>query len=175
MKFFPVLTLVLLIAGSLAGQGPATGTNRYDFSAAAMDGSTIDTTKLRGKVLVYNLWFINCPNCLEEMNLLNQLVTDYAANKDVLFIAPAASRKADIGKFLAKNPFKYTIIPDAAQLILSKFGTADKKGDIELAFPMHLVIDRSGNTVVQEQGIKGVAAVRRELAKQFPTAKAAVQ
>jgi peroxiredoxin len=171
MKFFPVLTLLLLFAGSIAAQNPA----KYDFSAAAMDGTTVDTVKLRGKVLVYNLWFINCPNCIEEMKLLNQLATDYAGNGDVVFIAPAASRKADIEKFLKKNPFNYRVIPDAAQLILGKFGTADKKGDIELAFPMHLVIDRSGNAVVQAQGIKGIDAVRRELAKQFPTAKASVR
>jgi len=33
---------------------------------------------------------------------------------------------------------------------------------------MHYVLDRSGSIVVKAQGIKGIDAVKAELAKQFP-------
>ena len=138
------------------------------FEAVTMDGSRVDTTALRGKIVVLNLWFINCPNCVEEIKLLNQVVEQYKDNKDVVFLSPAASRKADLSKFLAKNPFKYQVIPDATVLILSKFGVPDKNGEINVPFPMHYVLDREGKVVVKAQGIKGVDAVKSELKKQLP-------
>jgi len=39
------------------------------------------------------------------------------ASKDVVFLAPAASKKADIEKFLRKYPFKYQVIPNASMII----------------------------------------------------------
>src|SRR6187402_451378 len=74
-----------------------------EFVSSAMDGSKVDTRTLRGKIVVFNLWFINCPNCLDEMKLLNQLVDDHKGNPDIVFLAPAASRKDELVKFLAKN------------------------------------------------------------------------
>ena len=128
MKYlFPVLLLYLTVFTPAQTKPVPT---KYDFAAVAMDGSKIDTLALRGKVVVLNLWFVNCPNCIEEMKLLNQLVTDYTNNKNVVFLGLAASRRSDVEKFLKKNPFSYTVIPDAAVLIISKFGTPDKNGDI---------------------------------------------
>jgi peroxiredoxin len=144
----------------------------YNFEAVTMDGSKLDTAALRGKLVVFNLWFINCPNCIEEIARLNQLVADYSSNKDVVFIGLAASRKLDVEKFLKKNPFNYTIVPDATGIILTKFGTPDKDGQINVPFPMHFVLDRDGNAVVQVQGTKGIEAVKTELARQFSTTQA---
>ena len=168
MKYLVACALLLALSVSFAAQTQqAQSQTKYDFAAPAMDGTKVDTAALRGKVVVLNLWFVNCQNCIEEMKLLNQLVTDYRDNKDVVFLGLAASRRSDIEKFLKKNPFEYTVIPDAAAIIVSKFGTADKNGDIIVPFPMHFVLDRDGNAVVQTQGIKGVEAVKKELANQF--------
>ena len=137
------------------------------FVTSAMDGTKIDTRALRGKIVVLNLWFINCPNCLAEIKMLNELVEQYQANPDVIFLAPAASRKDELARFLVKNPFKYQVLPDSSIIILSQFGAADKNGDINVPFPMHYVIDRDGNVVMKEQGVKGIEAVKRELTKQI--------
>ncbi len=136
------------------------------FVAAGMDGKKIDLATFRGKVVVINLWFVNCPNCIEEIQLLNQLVDDYKG-KDVVFLGLAASSKQLIENFIAKNPFKYQIIPNAQQIIIGKFGTPDKHGNINVPFPMHYMLDREGKVVVKEQGIKGIDGVKTELARQF--------
>ena len=173
MKNILLCCLFLALSVSLAAQTKqAPAQPAYNFEAATMDGSKMDTAAFRGKVVVFNLWFVNCPNCIEEITKLNQLVTDYQANKDVVFIALASSRKADIEKFLKKNPFNYTIVPDATGIILTKFGTPDKDGQINVPFPMHFVLDRDGNAVVQVQGVKGIEAVKKELARQFSTTQA---
>jgi peroxiredoxin len=164
MKTILALLFTALLALSVSGQ---IDPSRPTFVEHAMDGSKVDIEKMRGKVVVLNLWFINCPNCLEEIKMLNALVDEYKANKDVVFLAPAASKKAELQKFLSKNPFKYQVLPDATITILTKFGVPDKDGNINVPFPMHIVLDREGKMVLKEQGIKGIAKVKGELKNQF--------
>ncbi len=162
MKILLAFFSLFIFSGSFAAQ------TNPSFAASTMDGTKVDITALRGKVVVINLWFINCPNCVEEIKLLNQLVDEYKGKGDVVFLGLAASKKADLEKFLKKNPFKYQVIPDSTITILTKFGTPDKNGDINVPFPMHYLLDREGKVVVKVQGIKGVDAVRKELKKQLP-------
>ena len=162
MKLALVSFAILLFSLCASAQ-----TVQPNFAALDMNGNRVELSALRGKVVVINLWFINCPNCLDEIKQLNQLVDDYKAKTDVIFLGLAASRKEDLQKFLLKNPFNYTIIPNSQMIIISKFGTPDKNGQINVPFPMHYVIDREGKIVVKEQGIKGVGVVRDELKKQI--------
>lgn len=141
--------------------------------ASDMQGNKIDTRELRGKVVVLNLWFINCPNCIEEIKMLNELVDEYKANKDVVFLAPAASPRNELVKFLGKNPFRYQVLPDASMLILTQFGAPDKEGNLYIPFPMHYVLDREGKVAVKAQGIKGIRMVKDELNRQFDPARSA--
>lgn len=168
--FFPIIPFLLFVfAISAFGQKTtADKTLAPTFSATTMDGKAVNTADLKGKVIVLNLWFINCPNCVEEIKLLNKVVDDYK-DKDVVFLGLATSRKADLEKFLKKNPFKFQVIPDAMQIVLTKFGTPDKNGQINIPFPVHIVIDKQGKQVVRAEGIKGVEAVKNELKKQFET------
>jgi peroxiredoxin len=162
MKFALISFAIFLFALSTNAQSV-----QPNFAAVDMNGNRVELSALRGKVVVINLWFINCPNCMDEIKQLNQLVDDYKAKPDVVFLGLAASKKEELVKFLAKNPFNYTIIPNSQMIILTKFGTPDKNGDINVPFPMHYVIDRDGNIVLKEQGVKGVEAVRNELKKQI--------
>lgn len=159
--------MLALFAGSVSAQKIAIQGTPIDFTATDMNGKKVSIADLRGKVVVLNLWFINCPNCLSEIRSLNQIVQQYRSNNDVVFIAPAASPKRELEAFLKKNPFDYQVLPDSIMMILMKFGTPSSSGELNVPFPMHYVIDRQGNTVVKMQGTKGVAAVRAELAKQL--------
>jgi peroxiredoxin len=114
--------------------------------------------------VVLNLWFVNCPFCVQEIALLNPIVTQFP---NAVFIGMAVNSKPQLDAFLKTNPFRYNIIPGAGQLMLFKFGDVDSKGNFDLKFPQHIVIDRTGNVVLKMQGIKGVDAVRQELEKQF--------
>lgn len=165
---YPASLLLLALLAFYASAQMKSSLWPTDFAARAMDGSTVDTTALRGKIVVLNLWFVDCPNCVDEIKLLNDLVDEYKANTDVVFLAPAASPRADLDKFLVKYPFKYHIIPNASLLILSKFGTPNKNGEIMMTFPMHYVLDREGKVVVKVQGTTGIDAVRAELKRQLP-------
>lgn len=164
---FAALFIFLLFSANFgqqekSGEKPPAPT----FSATSIDGKIINTADLRGKIVVLNLWFINCPNCVEEIKLLNKIVDEYKG-KNVVFLSLATNKKPDLEKFLKKNPFSYQIIPDATQIILSQFGEPDKNGQIYIPFPVHIVIDKEGKMLVKVFGIKGVEAVRNELKKQL--------
>lgn len=161
MKKLLLLAALVALPVALRAQTPAPA-----FAAVDMGGARVDTAALRGKIVVINLWFVNCPVCVSEIKLLNQIVDSYKG-KDVVFLGLAANSKPQLDKFLVKNPFKYTVIPNAQMIILGKFGTPNKKGEISMPFPMHYVLDRNGNIITKTQGIKGVETVSEELKRQF--------
>ena len=168
MKYLFVIIAIFVFSFSAFGQKK---TNEKPLApileAAMLDGKIVNTANLRGKVIVLNLWFVNCPNCVEEIKLLNTVVEDYSG-KDVVFLGLATNNKTDLQKFLKKNPFKYQIVPNAGQFMLSSYGEL-KNGEYFLGFPTHVVIDREGYIVLKIEGIKGVEAVKKELKKQFET------
>jgi peroxiredoxin len=168
------LALILAFASVAAAQsvGGAQVGSQVSFAAMTMDGTTLDTAALRGKVVAVNLWFINCPNCVDEIKLLNQLVEEYRGNNDVAFVSLALTKRADLDRFLKKNPFKYHVVPDAGMIVMSKFAVFDKNGEMNMPFPMHYVLDRDGRVVVKAPGIKGVEVVKAEIKKQLALAPA---
>jgi peroxiredoxin len=145
----------------LVGKFPAPQMN-----LTAIDGKTINTQDLRGKIIVYNLWFVGCPPCIEEIPKLNEIVDEFQG-KDVVFLGLSSSSKSDIDKFVKKNPFKYQLVPNSAAIMLGGFGEADSDGSLKIGFPTHIVVNREGFIQVRTTGIKGVEAVRQELKRQF--------
>ncbi len=168
MKYLFSLCLTLVFGASVFGQDyrlvgkfPAP-----QIKLTALDGKTVNTQDFRGKIVVYNLWFVGCPPCMEEIPKLNEIVDEYQG-KDVVFIGLSSSSKNDIESFTKKNPFKYQIVPNSAALMLGSFGEVASDGSLKLGFPMHIVVNREGFIEVKESGIKGVEAVRQQLKKQF--------
>src|SRR6185295_19088098 len=102
MKSLYLGLVLLALSLSVAAQknNPAPNSVQPTFSALNMDGKKVDLADLKGKVVAINLWFVNCPNCIEEITLLNQLVDSYKDNKDVVFLGLAASKKALLQQFL---------------------------------------------------------------------------
>lgn len=168
MKHLLPIFLVIILGLQVFAQD--TKNNKSDaptFKVSSLDGKIFSSPDLKGKIVVLNLWFVNCPFCVEEIKLLNKVVDDYQNNKDVVFIGLATNNKNELEKFLKKNPFKYNIVANAGDLMLFGFGEKQKDGSYYLPFPSHIVINRDGKITVKTNGIKGVEAVKSELAKQF--------
>ena len=169
MKYLLSFFAVLVLSSSVFAQ-----TNKGEpkptaptFKVASLDGRIFDSRELKGKIVVLNLWFINCPFCAEEIKLLNKIVDEYRDNKEVVFIGLATDDKAKLETFLKKNPFKFNIVASAGDLMLFGFGDKQKNGSYYLPFPTHVVIDREGRIAVKTSGLKGIEAVKSELKRQF--------
>lgn len=161
LSFFFVLIFGSAVFGQTVGQPAPT------FKVVSIDGKTFSLPELRGKIVVLNLWYVNCPFCVEEIKLLNKIVDENQTNQDVVFIGLASDNKPKLEGFLKKNPFKFNTVANAGDLMLFGFGDKQKNGSYYLPFPTHVVIDREGKITVKTSGIKGIAAVREELKKQL--------
>lgn len=108
-----------------------------------MEGKQFNLKEQKGKVVVLNFWFVNCPPCQQEMPQLNTLVDRYAGNPDVHFLSVALDERYDIIDFLKTHPFTYRII-DGGRFIANGLGIN--------RYPTHVVLDREGKVVFHTSG-----------------------
>lgn len=128
------------------------------FTLPAMDGTEYNLEKLRGKIVVINLWATFCAPCLEEMPKLNSLVEKFSG-KDVVFLALAPYEKTVLEGFFKKYSFTYQVLPGAFGLIRNyaphqKSDDPKKKGGFMMVLPTHLVIDQKGVVNYHEWGFR---------------------
>jgi peroxiredoxin len=106
-----------------------------DFSSTEISGDTIKISKLKGKIVVINFWFIDCHPCIAELPGLNRLVDEYKW-KDILFLAITwESVKRIYSDFLSKYKLDFIIIPNAQTVIDKVAGTG---------YPTTYIIDQRG-------------------------------
>ncbi|PJB12605.1 MAG: hypothetical protein CO119_05805 [Flavobacteriales bacterium CG_4_9_14_3_um_filter_40_17] len=105
-----------------------------DFEKTSLNGKTINKSFLKGKVVVFNFWFVACKPCVREIPDLNKLVSKYDQRK-VVFVAPGTDSRDVITNFIKKLPFDYTILPDSGSL----------SGKVSITgYPTHFVVDQDG-------------------------------
>jgi thiol-disulfide isomerase/thioredoxin len=100
-----------------------------------MYGKSWNLKDLKGKIVVLNFWFINCPPCRAEIPHLNKIVEKYKSESDIVFLAVALDDKSEIESFLKQIPFQYTII-DRGGWLAQGYGIK--------SFPTNVVLDREG-------------------------------
>lgn len=104
-----------------------------------LNGNLYNKTTIKGKILVLNLWFVHCTNCVAEMPELNKLVDQYKNRKDICFLSFALDKEEDLKKFLKKTTFNYKVISDTAWYLYKPLGIR--------GFPSQILIDKEGAIV----------------------------
>ncbi|MFK8103791.1 MAG: redoxin domain-containing protein [Saprospiraceae bacterium] len=130
------------LENEIIGDSKPTGTQAKHFSRQDLAGNTISLPDLKGKVVVINFWFTQCPPCKIEIPDLNRLKANYSAAA-VEFLAISFDTADEIQRFLEKTPFDFKIIPNAREII--------KDYDI-FVYPTTLVIDQSGYVLDTKMG-----------------------
>ncbi len=127
------------------------GVELSNFDLENLDGKKVSLESLKGKVVLINFWFINCPPCRMEIPDLNQLKEEYAG-KNVEFLAITFDSKNQVNEFLEKIPFDFQILPNARQII-EIYGVQ--------GFPTSVVINKEGKVVNSKMG--GSMNIKEEL------------
>jgi len=117
------------------------------FEFVDLEGKTLNSDELIGKVVLINFWFTRCAPCIEEMPYLDQIKEAYE-KEGVVFISMAPEELPRIEYFLEKHDFSFRHIPDA-DAFLKKFG---------VGFPKNILIDKEGVIRYIDSGIMGVVA-----------------
>ena len=144
MRTILAVTATLIFSVSIAAQQHLRpGTPAPDFAAQSMDGTQYSLSQLKGKVVVLTFWSTRCQICHAEIPKLNQVAARYKG-KEVVFLALTMENQMKIEPYLKKNPFAFDIVPNSFGVVL-KYADMDKSGNINMGFPAHFVIDRSGS------------------------------
>jgi peroxiredoxin len=127
------------------------GAELANFNLLNMNGQKVSLESLKGKVVLLNFWFINCPPCRMEIPDLNELKAEYVG-KNVEFLAITFDPKNQVTEFLEKSPFGFQILPDARGII-ETYGVQ--------GFPTSVVVDKEGKVVDSKMG--GSMNIKEEL------------
>jgi thiol-disulfide isomerase/thioredoxin len=103
-------------------------------------------SKLKGKTIVMNYWFMGCQPCVREFPDLNEVVEKYKDNKNVVFLAVSVQGiEENIKIFVKRKKFDY-------QIVATDF-TLAKKQNIQL-YPTNLIIDKTGKITFAVAGYR---------------------
>jgi peroxiredoxin len=137
---------------------PQEGMPMPEFTVRTLNGTTVSTVDLRGKVVVINFWFIGCSVCLAHKPRLNDLRAKFLDNEDVVFLAMTADAASVVRKFLANERFDY-LHTASAKPAIDRFTFR--------GYPKNLVVSRSGEIVYWRSSItaweKFESVIRAEL------------
>ncbi len=99
------------------------------------DKKNFERNHLEGKPTVINFWFTQCPPCIAEIPLLNDMVEKYG--DQVNFISISFDDKGKIERFLKKQNFNFEHIVNSRKQI----------SDLKIsAYPTTLILDKNGVT-----------------------------
>lgn len=139
---------------------PQEGMMAPDFSVTTLKGERLRLGELLGKVVVLNFWFIGCSSCRAMKPSLNDFMTKFAENDQVVFIAMTADPPNAVRKYLRQEPFEY----------IQAAGAGDEmKRFVFSGYPKNIVISKTGEIVYWRSTIRAwdkfESVVRAELAK----------
>ena len=161
------ITLVAVLAGSLTlvassllhgastGVDPfaafgvthvAPGAQETAFDLKALDGATLGSQELAGKVVVLNFWATWCGPCVAEMPHFQKVVDRYKKQKDVVFLAISIDEdKPVVRPFLERNHYTIPVAYD---------NDAAKAFNVD-GVPTTFIVDRNGVIQFSDLGFGG--------------------
>ncbi|MDJ1156900.1 TlpA disulfide reductase family protein [Chelatococcus sp. SYSU_G07232] len=114
-----------------------------------LDGRTSDFARLRGKLVLVNLWATWCPQCRLELPLLRSLARQQRPNLHVLAVATDRGGKAVVARYVAKHGLgDLDVILDPDQRIAHS--NTDNPNDAPFtiyAMPATYLVDPAGQIV----------------------------
>jgi peroxiredoxin len=105
------------------------------FNLVTLNGDTINSKQIEGKIVVLNFWFIDCHPCVAEMPGLNKLVAEYKNNTVEFLAITWETAKRVREEFLAKYKLDFKIIPEARRYIDKAIGSG---------YPTTYILDTKG-------------------------------
>ena len=139
---------------------PQEGMKAPEFSLKTIDGKSVSSADLRGKVVVLNFWFIGCPVCRAIKPKLNAFKAKFGESENVVFLAVTGDPPDEVAKFAKSEPLSFIQAAGAADE-LRKF--------VFHGYPKNIVISKTGEIVYWRTTVhawdKFESVVRGELAK----------
>lgn len=151
-KYIALLVLTAMTSSIAVAGGPALNAPAPHATIKLLDGRTLDTEALRGKVVVIAFWATWCAYCKQELTDLAAYYREHAP-QGMEVIAVSADEAEDLAKVrerAAGYPFPVALMADAQ---LKDYGRIWR-------LPLTFVIDRRG--MLRRDGWSDSPAVTRQ-------------
>ena len=100
------------------------GDKAPDFTVEMVDGSKIQLSKLKGKVVLVNFWATWCPPCREELKHVQKELIDRFKGKDFVFLPISRGEKKDVVEaFRKKMNYTFPMGLDPQQAIYKLYAS----------------------------------------------------
>lgn len=121
------------------------GDKAPDFTVEMVDGSKVQLSKLKGKVVVVNFWATWCPPCREELKQVQKQLIDRFKGKDFLFLPISRGEKKDVVEaFRKKNNYTFPMGLDPQQSIYKLYASN--------YIPRNFVVGKDGKVIYVSVG-----------------------
>jgi thiol-disulfide isomerase/thioredoxin len=115
------------------------------FLVADLNGNTISTVALKGKVIIVNFWASWCPPCREEIPELVDLQNKYKDQVQIIGVSmDEDASPAEVNAFAAKAGINYPVV--MGKDIAGEYGGVP-------ALPTSFVVNKDGGVVQKHVGI----------------------
>jgi peroxiredoxin len=164
MRIISIFLFTLaLAASSFAQQNLKPGSTAPVFTAASMDGKTVDLNRLQGKIVVLTFWSTKCEICHAEIPKLNRIAARYK-DQNVVFIGLTMENEAKVAAYLKRTPFNFDIVPNSFGMVM-QYADRDRQGNINMGFPAHFLVDQSGAIELKTSGFDKSAELESRITR----------
>jgi peroxiredoxin len=155
-----LLTLTLLVAGSLALGACSTQDAAPQSNFVLLDGSTSTTADFKGKVTLVNFWATTCVSCVAEMPALIATHNKFKGRGyETVAVAMSYDEPSWVASFTKSRQLPFKVALDNTGQIAKDWG------DVKLT-PTTYLVDKQGNIVkrfVGEPDMQALHALIDEL------------
>lgn len=121
------------------------GDKAPDFTVEMVDGSKVQLSKLKGKVVVVNFWATWCPPCREELKHVQKQLIDRFKGKRFAFLPISRGEKKDVVEaFRKKMNYTFPMGLDPQQSIYKLYASN--------YIPRNFVVDKDGKVIYVSVG-----------------------
>jgi thiol-disulfide isomerase/thioredoxin len=132
------------------------------FSVTRLDGAVINSSALKGHVVVLDFWATWCPPCRQEFPELERLYRRYQANPNVTFLAIDVNRDDETPEkaraFIKKAGYTIPIAYDSNEVVTRLKAQG---------YPHLLVLDKTGHLRLEHVGYDGAERLVENLSKEI--------
>lgn len=121
------------------------GNKAPDFTVEMVDGSKIQLSKLKGKVVLVNFWATWCPPCREELKHVQKQIIDHFKGKDFVFLPISRGEKKEVVEaFRKKMNYTFPMGLDPKQSIYKLYA--------QNYIPRNFVVGKDGKVIYLSVG-----------------------